>query len=126
MSTVIALLPTLVAVALFGSLLVSSVQVARRHLHPARLALHGLGAATALGIVGLAGIVPASLWWATWLVAVAVLVGMAICARRLLRTDPPAHPTPRQTELLAPPSRFSVSAEALLCAGLVVLALAAG
>lgn len=126
MTAVMSLLPLLVVAVLGIALVVGIVQIWIRHQHPQRLALQAVSAATLMGLVGITGIVPDSLWWLTWSLALAVLLGIAVASRRLIVTPPPATPSPRQTKLLAPPARSSVIGEILFWLALVVLALVAG
>lgn len=123
MNTVLSLLPLLVAVVLGGVLLVTIVQIWIRHQHPLRLALQAVGASTVLGVVGLAEIVPAGLWWASWSLVLAILVGIAVSSRRLLMRTPPRDPSPRAAKLLDPPARSSVVGELLFWLLLMVIAL---
>lgn len=126
MNEVLMLLPLLVVMVALIALLVTLVQIWTRHQHPLRLALQAVGGATLLGVLGVAGLLPGSLWWATWLFALAILVGLAVASRRALVRRRPTNPTPRRGRLLAPPSRGSVAAQGLGWLALVVIALAAG
>jgi hypothetical protein len=125
-STVLSLLPLLVAVVLGGALLTTIVQIWSRHQHPLRLALQSVSAATLLGVLGIVGILPDSLWWVTWTLALAILVGIAVAARRLLVRTPPTGSSPRRARLLEPPTRSSMLSEGLFWLALVVLSLLAG
>lgn len=126
MTTVLTLLPLLVAVLLGAALVTTIVQMWRRYQHPLRLALQAVGASTVLGVLGIAGALPGSLWWASWLFALGILLGIAVSARRLLVKDPPTDPSPRRAALLDPPSRTSAIGEGLFWVLLVVIALVAG
>lgn len=126
MSTALSLLPRLVVAALGIWLVVSIVQIWRRHQHAQRLALQALSTATLMGLIGITGIIPDSLWWLTWSFALAILLGIAASSRRLLRRTPPTAPSPRQATLLEPPARSSGIAEIVFWLALVVLALVAG
>ncbi|MFD4007539.1 hypothetical protein ACFWQK_07395 [Brachybacterium paraconglomeratum] len=126
MNTVLSLLPLLVAAVLTVSLVVTIVQIWTRYQHPVRLALQAVGAASLMGVIGLAGIFPDALWWVSWAFTLAILLGIAFSARRLLVGTPPSDPSPRTAKLLDPPTRSSAVIEVLFWLALVVVALIAG
>ncbi|MGP5260060.1 hypothetical protein ACTXMW_08480 [Brachybacterium paraconglomeratum] len=126
MNAVLSLLPLLVAAVLAVALVVTIVQIWARYQHPMRLALQAVGAASLMGVIGLAGLLPDALWWVSWVLALAILLGIAFSARRLLVGAPPSDPSPRKAELLDPPPRSSALIEVLFWLALVVVALIAG
>ncbi|MFJ6041946.1 hypothetical protein [Brachybacterium paraconglomeratum] len=126
MNAVLSLLPLLVAAVLAVALVVTIVQIWARYQHPMRLALQAVGAASLMGVIGLAGLLPDALWWVSWVLALAILLGIAFSARRLLVGAPPSDPSPRKAELLDPPPRSSAVVEVLFWLALVVVALIAG
>ena len=121
MNTVLALLPLLVAAVLAVALVVTIVQIWTRYQHPMRLALQAVGAASLMGVIGLAGLLPDALWWVSWVLALAILLGIAFSARRLLVGTPPSEPSPRKAELLDPPPRSSAVIEVLFWLALVLV-----
>lgn len=126
MNAVLSLLPLLVAAVLSVALVVTIVQIWARYQHPMRLALQAVGAASLMGVIGLAGLLPDALWWVSWVLALAILLGIAFSARRLLVGAPPSDPSPRKAKLLDPPPRSSAVVEVLFWLALVVVALIAG
>ena len=126
MNAVLSLLPLLVAAVLAVALVVTIVQIWARYQHPMRLALQAVGAASLMGVIGLAGLLPDALWWVSWVLALAILLGIAFSARRLLVGAPPSDPSPRTAKLLDPPARSSAVIEVLFWLALVVVALIAG
>lgn len=120
------LLPLLVGLLLAAMLLTSLVSLLRHHQHPWRILERALGSASLLAIIGVIGIVPASLWWAPWLLTLLLAAGVVVACRRLLTQAPPAQPSRRQATALAAPSRSNLITEGLLYLGLLVIALAAG
>lgn len=126
MNALLSLLPLLVAAVLAVALVVTIVQIWTRYQHPMRLALQAVGAASLMGVIGLAGLLPDALWWVSWVLALAILLGIAFSARRLLVGAPPSDPSPRKAKLLDPPPRSSAVVEVLFWLALVVVALIAG
>lgn len=120
------LLPLLVGLLLAAMLLTSLVSLLRHHQHPWRILERALGSASLLAIIGVIGIVPASLWWVPWLLTLLLAAGVVVACRRLLTQAPPAQPSRRQATALSAPSRSNLIMEGLLYLGLLVIALAAG
>lgn len=125
MNTLLALLPLLVGAFLVVALVMTIVQIWTRYQHPMRLGLQAVGAASLMGVIGLAEIFPDALWWVSWAFTLAILLGIAFSARRLLVGAPPSDPSPRRAKLLAPPTRGSAIFEVLFWLALVVVALIA-
>lgn len=126
MNALLSLMPLLVAAVLAVALVVTIVQIWTRYQHPMRLALQALGAASLMGVIGLTGFLPDALWWVSWAFTLAILLGIAFSARRLLVGAPPSDPRPRTAKLLDPPTRSSALIEVLFWLALVVVALIAG
>lgn len=120
------LLSTGIGLVLVAVVVVAIVTLWRSRLHPGQLAVHAVSSATVLGILGLAGILPALLWWVPWLLGAGLLVGVVLACRRLLVGDPPTAPTRAQAKLLARPSRSNVVVEAALCVLVLAVAVTAG
>lgn len=120
------LFSTGIGLVLVAVVVVAIVTLWRSHLHPAQLVTRAVSSATVLGILGLAGILPAVLWWAPWLLGLGLLIGVVLACRRLLGSDPPAAPTRAQAQLLARPSRSNLVVEAALCLLVLAVAVTAG
>ena len=98
----------------------------RYHHHPRRILSEGLSCATLIGIMGLVGLVDSSLWWAVWLLALALLSGIAVASWRASSTAPPAEQTKKQDRLLSRPSVAGLIGEAVFYALILALALLGG
>lgn len=113
--------------ALFGIMILSATyRLWRYHHHPRRILSEGLSCATLIGIAGVVGLAPSSLWWAVWLVALALLSGIAVATWRASTSPPPADPSTKQARLLSKPSVIGLIGEALFYAVLLVLFLLGG
>lgn len=113
--------------ALFGIMILSATyRLWRYHHHPQRILSEGLSCATLIGIAGVVGLAPSSLWWAVWLVALALLSGIAVATWRASNSPPPADPSTKQARLLSKPSVVGLIGEALFYAVLLVLFLLGG
>lgn len=126
MTTFLLLLPLLAVLVLAGAQLVSWFTLCVRYLHPWRIALRVLGAATTIGVIGLASVLPDSLWWLLWLPVVLTIGAAAIALRRLLVSHPPSRPTPKEAKLLTRPSIATIAVDIAFYVALVVVALLAG
>lgn len=126
MNTVMLLLPLAVALVLGGFLLVGIVRLYIGYLHPLRIAIRTVSSATLLGVVGLLSILPASAWWVMWVLALAILGGVAVAVRRLLVRQPLADPTPREAKRLQPPGTLTLIGEIIILAAVLVIAIVAG
>ncbi|HIY22812.1 MAG TPA: hypothetical protein H9837_00675 [Candidatus Brachybacterium merdigallinarum] len=126
MNTVLLLLPLAVALLLVGFLLVGIVRLYFGYLHPLRIAIRTLSNATMLGVVGLLSILPASAWWVMWVLALAILGGVAVAVRRLLVRRPPVDPTPREAKRLRAPGMLTLIGEVVVLVAVLVVAVAAG
>ncbi|GAA1487170.1 hypothetical protein [Brachybacterium fresconis] len=118
--------PLLAAAVVVAVVLVSTLTLFRRHLHPLEVLVRAVSAASMIGILGLIGIVPPTLWWLPWLLALGVVGGTALACRRLLTSDPPAEPTRREARHLTRPGIMNVLAEAVIYLALVIFAVTAG
>lgn len=126
MSTVLSLLPLLVLLLLAFTVIRTAVLLATRPMHPWRILHSGLSAATVIAVIGLAGLLPSSSWWAVWLVTLGVVVALGLAGRRALRpVDVDSVPDKRRS-LLTPPSRAALIGESALTVALLVLAVVAG
>ncbi|MFC7455956.1 hypothetical protein ACFQS2_02005 [Brachybacterium sp. GCM10030267] len=126
MNTVLASLPLIAGVAVLALLVISIVQLWIRYEHPVRIFLRTLSAASIIGILGLAGILPASMWWGPWLLSLVTVTGAVVACRRALVSSPPAEPTARQAKNLRPPSRLNLAGEVIVYLAVVAVALYAG
>lgn len=126
MTTLLSLLPLLAVLVLTAGLLVSVVTLFRRYQHPRRILMRAISSASILAVLGIIGIVPASLWWAPWLLTLALAVGVVIACRRLLVQAPPAEPTTREARHLGAPHPMNLATEAVIYLALLVIALVAG
>lgn len=126
MTTLLSLLPPLAALGLTIGLLVSVVTLFRRYQHPRRILMRAISSASILAILGIMGIVPASLWWAPWLLTLALVAGVLVACRRLLVQVPPAEPTRREAKHLGAPPLMNLATEMVLYLALLVIALVAG
>lgn len=126
MNTVLIFAPLVAVAIVVIALLTSIITLWVRYQHPVRIFVRTVGAASMIGILGLAGILPDSLWWGPWLLALATAGGAALACRRLLATDAPAQPTPRQAKHLAKPHLVNVASEVVIYLALVAVALLAG
>ena len=124
MSTALLYAPLVVVVIVVIALLTSIITLWVRYQHPVRIFVRTVGAASMIGILGLAGILSDSLWWGPW--ALATAGGAALACRRLLATDAPARPTRRQAKHLTKPHLVNVASEVAIYLALVVVALLAG
>lgn len=120
------LLPLLSALVLSIVLLASIVSLFLRRQHPWGILQRALSGASILAILGVIGIVPASLWWAPWLLTLAFVVGIVVACRRLLVRSPPAAPTKREAADLAAPQPANLAIEVALYLALLVIALVGG
>ena len=126
MSTALLYAPLVVVVIVVIALLTSIITLWVRYQHPVRIFVRTVGAASMIGILGLAGILPDSLWWGPWVLALATAGGAALACRRLLATDAPARPTRRQAKHLTKPHLVNVASEVAIYLARVVVALLAG
>lgn len=126
MNTLRELAPLLVPIVLGIMILSAAYRLWRYHHHPRRILSEGLSCATLIGIMGLVGLVDSSLWWAVWLLALALLSGIAVASWRASSTAPPAEQTKKQARLLSPPGVAGLIGEALFYALLLALALLGG
>lgn len=126
MSDLLSLFPLLVAAVLGVGLLSSIASLFRRYQHPWQIFVRALSSAGILAILGIMGIIPSALWWAPWLVTLALAAGVVAGCRRLLVTAPPAEPTKREAKLLAPPHPVNLGIETALYLALLAVALIAG
>lgn len=132
MSIVFGLLPLLVLLFLAGTLIRAGWLLALRPLHPHRILLLSLSSASILAVLGLAQLLPAALWWVTWLVALGLVVAVALACRRALAPADAADAVatealpPRRRRLLEAPSRASLIGEVVLVIVLLGLAVYAG
>lgn len=118
--------PLLAAVVVVGVVLLSILTLWVRHLHPLQLLTRSMSAASMLGILALAAILPPALWWGPWVLTLGLLGGVAVACRRLLTSDPPTEPTPRQAKHLVRPHLVNVVAEMFVYLALLVVAVTAG
>lgn len=117
----------LVVPIVFGIMILSATyRLWRYHHHPRRILSEGLSCATLIGIAGLVGLVPSSLWWAVWLVALVLLSGIAVATWRALHSTPPAEPTTKQARLLRRPSVVGLVGEGVFYVLILVLFLLGG
>lgn len=117
----------LVVPIIFGiMILAATYRLWRYHHHPRRVLAEGLSCGTLIGIVGLVGLVDSSLWWVVWLLALALLSGIAAAIWRSGNTTPPAEPTKKQARLLSRPSVVGLIGEAVFYALVLALALLGG
>lgn len=126
MTELLRLAPLLAAVVMVAVVLVSTLTLWRRHLHPLHVLVRTVSAASMIGILGLIGIIPPALWWLPWLLVLWVVGGTAMACRRLLVSDAPAEPTRREARHLARPGMVNVLAEVVIYLALVVFAVTAG
>lgn len=119
-------LPTLIGAVLAIGLVITAFSLFRHHQHPQRILQHSLSAATVLAVISLVGAVPAALWWAPWVAAAVLVGGVAVSCRRLLVSDPPADPSPREAARLQAPRARALGTEAVGCLVLLGIALVAG
>ena len=125
MNTLLLLLPLAVALLVVGFLLVGIVRLYIGYRHPLRITIRTLSSATLLGVIGLLSILPASAWWVMWVLALAILGGVAVAVRRLLVTQPPVDPTPREAKRLQPPGVLTLIGEVVVLAAVLVIAVVA-
>lgn len=123
MNTLRELAPLLAPIVLGIMILSAAYRLWRYHHHPRRILSEGLSCATLIGIMGL---VDSSLWWAVWLLALALLSGIAVASWRASSTAPPAEQTKKQARLLSPPGVAGLTGEAMFYALLLALALLGG
>ena len=117
----------LVVPIIFGiMILAATYRLWRYHHHPRRVLAEGLSCGTLIGIVGLVGLVDSSLWWVVWLLALALLSGIAAAIWRPGNTTPHAEPTKKQARLLNRPSVVGLIGEAVFYALVLALALLGG
>lgn len=125
MTTLLSLLPLLTTVSLTAGLLVSVVTLFRRYQHPRRILMRAISSASILAVLGIIGIVPASLWWVPWLLTLALAVGVVVACRRLLVQAPPAEPTKREAKHIGAPALMNLATEVVLYLALLGIALVA-
>ena len=112
---------------IFGiMILAATYRLWRYHHHPRRVLSEGISCGTLIGIMGLVGLVDSSLWWAVWLLALALLSGIAVATWRASSTNPPAEPTKMQARLLGRPNVAGLIGEGVFYALLLALALLGG
>lgn len=126
MNAALMVAPLLAAVLVVGLLIVSIIVLWTRYLHPLQLVLRALGAAGFLGVIGLTGVLPSSLWWAMWLLVLLTVGGVARACRRLLVGAPPSEPTKRQAKHLKAPHPVTLVVEIAIYVAIVAAALYAG
>lgn len=125
MSTLREILPVLIP-ALFGiMILAAAYRLWRYHHHPRRILSEALSGATLIGITGLVGLVGSPLWWAVWLMSLALLSGIAVATWRALTAGPPSDPSSRQATLLTKPGTVGLVGEIVFYVVILVLALVA-
>ena len=126
MNTLLLLLPLAVALLVVGFLLVGIVRLYIGYRHPLRITIRTLSNATLLGLVGVLSILPSSAWWVMWVLALAILGGVAVAVRRLLVARPPVDPTPREAKRLQAPVTLTLVGEIVVLAAILAIAIAAG
>lgn len=126
MNTVLLLASLVAVVIVVIALITSIITLWVRYQHPLRIFLRTVGAGSMIGILGLAGILPDSLWWSPWLLALATAGGATLACRRLLVRDAPVEPTPRQAKHLTKPHLVNVAVGVVIYLALAVIALYAG
>ena len=126
MNTLRELAPLLVPLVLGIMILSAAYRLWRYHHHPRRVLSEGISCGTLIGIMGLVGLVDSSLWWVVWLLALALLSGIAVATWRASSTNPPAEPTKMQARLLGRPKVAGLIGEGVFYALLLALALLDG
>ena len=126
MNNILLLAPLVAAVIVVVTLLASIITLWVRFQHPLRIFLRAVSAGSMIGILGLAEILPDSLWWVSWVLASATAGGAALACRRLLVRGAPVEPTPRQAKHLTKPHPVNVAIDVVIYLALVAVALYAG
>ncbi len=112
-------LTILVAVFISAAVVWAVVSLFRRRQHPLAITLIGLNCALMLGVLGVASVVPAHLWFLWWIAVVAVVIAMVFAS---VRATSPAGQH-RQTKS---PSNANLIITGVMTAGILAALVLAG